>query len=325
MVTDRQLERTISSWLEAEAPTQSPDRVLRATFERTRRTRQQRGWRALLWRNQIVMNKLVPIGVGSAAVVVALVGGSIFLNSSGSGGPGGGPTPTPTATPGPTPTITPEATAVAQPTLRADGSLPDGRFRIREDPVAITVDIPSAGWMSEPVVEFVYKNDDSLDPPDTAGAAFLAWAWPVGTGFDVYGDGCHWSTSIPQTAATTPAEIAQALAAQSSSDPTTPVDVTVGGHAGKAITLTVPMTFDVPDSSREERFAECDQSEYGYYAAAPDTEPSRNAQGAGQIDELWILDVDGAIVILDATYSPGTPADLVEETRAVAESATFGG
>jgi hypothetical protein len=49
----------------------------------------------------------------------------------------------------------------------------------------------------------------------------------------------------------------------------------------------------------------------------------RNAQGAGQIDELWILDVDGSIVILDATYGPAAPVDLVEELRTLAESATF--
>lgn len=33
--------------------------------------------------------------------------------------------------------------------------------------------------------------------------------------------------------------------------------------------------------------------------------------------------MDGSIVILDAMYSPATPAELVEETRAMAESATF--
>jgi hypothetical protein len=54
-----------------------------------------------------------------------------------------------------------------------------------------------------------------------------------------------------------------------------------------------------------------------------DAEHARNAQGPGQVDELWILDVNGSIVILDATYSPATPADLVDELRTLAESATF--
>ena len=35
MATDRRLDERISRWLEAEAPGPLPDRVLRATFERT--------------------------------------------------------------------------------------------------------------------------------------------------------------------------------------------------------------------------------------------------------------------------------------------------
>lgn len=33
--------------------------------------------------------------------------------------------------------------------------------------------------------------------------------------------------------------------------------------------------------------------------------------------------MNGAIVILDATYGPATPAALIEEMRAIVESATF--
>ena len=51
--------------------------------------------------------------------------------------------------------------------------------------------------------------------------------------------------------------------------------------------------------------------------------PSRYHQGGGQVDELWILDVDGAVTILDAMYRPDTPAALIDEVRTIAESATF--
>ncbi len=323
MANDRQLERTISRWLEAEAPTQLPDRVLRATFERTRTSRQQRSWRALLWRNRIVMNRSIPIGLGSAAVVIVLLGGVMLFGSSGVGGPGPSPTPSPTPTATSTPTPAPSSTA--EPTLSIGGGLPLGPYQIGQEVVPITVDIPSSGWMPITELQALSKADDGLDPPDTVGGALLAWAWPAGTGFNVYGDGCHWATTIPEMPATTPDEIAAALATQTSSDPTAPVAVTVGGYAGKAITLTVPMTYDLPNSTREQRFADCDQSQYGFYAGGADTEPTRNAQGAGQVDELWILDVNGVIVILDATYGPAASAELVGELRAMAESATFGG
>jgi hypothetical protein len=49
------------------------------------------------------MNKLVPIGLGAAAVVVALVIGTQLLGSPASSGVGGAPSAEPTATPSPTP------------------------------------------------------------------------------------------------------------------------------------------------------------------------------------------------------------------------------
>jgi hypothetical protein len=56
------------------------------------------------------------------------------------------------------------------------------------------------------------------------------------------------------------------------------------------------------------------------------TQTSRDASepaDAGQIDELWILDVDGAVTIIDAMYRSDTPPALVEEMRAMVESTTF--
>lgn len=128
-----------------------------------------------------------------------------------------------------------------------------------DSPVQVTVNVESPGWVRLPGNDAIAKDDDGLDPPDTVGAALLAWGWPAGTAFHVYGDPCRWSTTIPETAATTPDEVAAALAAQALTDPTAPVDVTVGGYAGKAITLHVPMSFEISsDATRDEEFADCD-------------------------------------------------------------------
>ena len=43
----RRFDESISRWLEQTAPARLPDRVLEATFERTRGSRQQVGWRAM--------------------------------------------------------------------------------------------------------------------------------------------------------------------------------------------------------------------------------------------------------------------------------------
>lgn len=260
------------------------------------------------------MNKLVPIGLGAAAVVaVLLVGSQLFGSPSANvGGPSVEPSPSP-------------APSVVAPSASAWTGLDEGPFVVTgsDDPVQVTVNIASSGWVPLREFDAVSKDDDGLDPPETVGAALLAWAWPAGTGFNVYGDPCRWSTTVPETPATTPDEIAADLAAQASRDATAPVDVTVGGYAGKTITLHVPMAFDVPNATREEEFADCDQKIFGSYGLEGGTEPERNHQGPGQVDELWILDVDGSIVILDAMYGPAVPVDLVDEMRTIAESATF--
>jgi hypothetical protein len=311
MSTDRDTTRIVRSWLRTDEH-ESADRVLDVVLDALDTTPQRRArWPA--WRTPN-MNRFVTIGLGAAAVVILLLVGSQFLDSASNTGGGLESTATPEATATPEPTPTPSAWT----------GLPQGPFVISDDEVRVTVSIASPGWTSSPMNEFVFKNDDGLDPPESVGAALIAWAWPAGTGFTVYGDPCEWSTTSPETPATTPDEIATALAAQAQSEPTAPVDVTVGGYAGKAVTLHVPTAYEVPGATREEKFADCDQSLFGFYGVDGEAEPARNAQGPGQIDELWILDVDGSIVVLDAAYGPATPADLVEELRALAESATFG-
>ena len=50
---------------------------------------------------------------------------------------------------------------------------------------------------------------------------------------------------------------------------------------------------------------------------------NRYEQVPGQVDRLWVLDVHGQRLIVDATYSPDTPqADRAELTQVV-ESLRF--
>lgn len=252
------------------------------------------------WRTPI-MNKFVAIGLGAAAVIVLLFVGSRLLGSPGSPNVGAGGEPTPTTQPSATPSPSP-----------AGGFLPEGPFLVQDegqtaaDAPRITVTIPAPGWT--PRAEFGgLERGTQGHPPQSA---MLLWSWPAGTTFQVYGDPCQWESTEPINAGTVD-ELAAALAAQPSRDASDPVDVTVGGYAGKHVTLHVP---------DDAVFSDCDQ---GIFASYGVSEPSRFHHGPGQIDELWILDVDGAFVILDAMYRPDTPPELVEEMRRIAESATF--
>jgi hypothetical protein len=309
MNDERSFERAARAWLELGA-NQAPDRAVQSVLLAIETTPQERDLR-IPWRFPR-MNKFVAIGLGTAAVVVALFVGTQLLGRPAPSGVGGAPS---TAPP---PTVEP---SVAAPSSATYGYLSEGPFTIVDegalnDPVRITVTIPASGWTSAPEFGGLSKGDDA-DPPE---AAMLAWSWPAGTGFYVYGDPCHWASTTPDTPATTVDDIVAALAAQASRDASDPVDVTVGGYAGKQITLHVPN--NAP--TRAEAFADCDQDTFASYGTgSPGGEPSRYQQGPGQVDELWILDVDGAIVVLDAMYRPNTPTTLIEEMRAIAESAIF--
>ena len=212
-------------------------------------------------------------------------------------------------------TLPPDSPATPEPSPTPDGFLPEGPF-VWSDPAVepapfdggplITVTIPASGWTSDGAL---MKGDEVDNLPE---AAMLVM--PTRADVYVYGDPCRYESTRPDTPATTVDEIAAALAAQPSRDASAPVDVTVDGYAGKFITLHVP-----DDASPDD----CEGAEYASFYVEGDEEPGRYHQGGGQVDDFWILDVDGAIVIIDAMYRPDSQADLVDEMRSIAESATF--
>ena len=130
----------------------------------------------------------------------------------------------------------------------------------------------------------------------------------------VFGDPCAWSTTKPNAPATTVDELMAALAAQALRDASTPADITLDGYAGKSITLHVPDDAD---------FDRCDQDKFGSWTNGPALEPERYHQGPGQIDEIWAVDVDGELVVVDWDYYEGTPQSVIDELRSIVESIRF--
>jgi len=99
MTAQRDSDRLISAFL-MEGQTELADPVydaVRATIERKRQRAVIGPWR------MPDMTKFLAIGLGSAAVVVALVVGFQLLGPAAPAGVGGAPSATPTATPSPTP------------------------------------------------------------------------------------------------------------------------------------------------------------------------------------------------------------------------------
>ena len=97
MSAERDSTRIVQSWLEA-GSTAIPDRVLDAVLAELP-SRPQRRPRWSLWRT-LEMKPIIPVAVGAAAVLLAIVLGSHFLPSDPTvGGPTTSPAPSPTAQP----------------------------------------------------------------------------------------------------------------------------------------------------------------------------------------------------------------------------------
>ncbi len=249
------------------------------------------------WRTP-TMNKIVGFGLAAAAVVAVVLIGSQFFGSPSGGGVGGQPTPDPTAEVTPEPTQDP----TSDPTQRTHVLSAPG------DPVVVRVTVPASGWTSDPGGG-VLASSGGVDAPEGAGIITFV----EDEGYRVYGDPCEWSTTMPDAAVTTVDELVAALSAQASRDASAAVDITLDGYTGKSITLHVPDDAD---------FAACDEGTFASWGTR-DEDPSRYHQDPGQIDKLWIVDVDGQLVVIDTAYYAGTPQDVVDELDVIVESATF--
>jgi len=302
MTTSRDPDRLIRAFLD-EGEEQLQDQI----YDEVRAAIEQRRQRTFIgpWRTPL-MNRFVTFGLAAAAVVViGLFLGYQLLGPTNLGGPGA-----PTATPEPTATPRPSV----EPTSSADAFIPEGPFLVWDSPSAeapaITMTISAPGWIYHTDFSALEKGEEVDNMPE---ALVLSGSLPPGTGFYVYGDPCQWASTTPEVPATTADEIVAALAGQSSRDASDPVDVTLGGYAGKMITLHVPDDAD---------FADCDGGEFASYTIEGEDRWQWH-QGPGQIDDFWFVDVEGSIVEIRAMYRPDTPRELVEEMRTFVESTTF--
>ncbi|HJP71680.1 MAG TPA: hypothetical protein VJ975_08180 [Candidatus Limnocylindria bacterium] len=309
MSAERDTTRIVRSWLE-DGVTRLPDYVLDAVLDELPRTSQRRviWWRA---RRLSTMNTTLKFGLAAVVVAVALLIGLNYLGGTSTGGPDGGaatPTAVPTASAEPsTPTASPSAEA---------GGLPEGSHVLwSAGPIGpINVIIPAPGWFDELQGGILTKSNSGAEPPDGSGLIVYAEAvdWLVPS------DPCRWSSSLPDAAATTVDELIAALSTQDTREASEPTEVTLDGYSAMSITLHVPDDAD---------FGGCDLGQFCSIAresVAREGGCQRFHQGPGQIDKLWIVDVDGVPVIIDAAWYDETPPEHVAELEAIVASTTFG-
>jgi hypothetical protein len=144
--------------------------------------------------------------------------------------------------------------------------------------------------------------------------------WDVG---QVFRDPCHWQGQGFDPGPSV-ANLVAALVAQKMRNATTPTDVTLAGHAGKYLEWSVPA--DMKSSAWTE-FDACDVDSTGdrdFNSWLGNGMGNRYEEVPGQVDQLWVLDVNGQRLVVDATYSPDTSQGGRVELEQVVASLRFG-
>lgn len=290
-------ERILDAYLAPEAD-RLADRVIDAALADIARTPQRRAVR-VPWRFPLMLTLSRATGVAIVALVVLLGAGTLFyLNSKPDGGFGSQGTPLPTATPTAAPTV------AGIPPL-PEGTLAAGTYRLRpfsSETMTIDVLVPDGGWVGGPPSAIGGPVGESNGPNGIAVAFFNTRT--------INSDPCHWdkdgSGRAPQEGdievGPTVDDLAEALAANSAYDSTTPVDVTLGGFSGKRLDLQIS-----PDPDGCDNF----DGEENQYFVFGGPEGGQFAQGGANSWQVTIVDVEGTrLIAVLIAYEETSAADL---------------
>jgi hypothetical protein len=112
--------------------------------------------------------------------------------------------------------------------------------------------------------------------------------------------------------------LASALAKQPLRNATVPSDVILAGFRGKYLEWSVPTDIAFDEARKDKAlFPDCDEETFQSWTANG-WSGDRYQQTPGQVDRIWILDVDGQRLVVDASYLPeATPSDRHELERVV--------
>ena len=137
---------------------------------------------------------------------------------------------------------------------------------------------------------------------------------------NVYTGGCQWQgTALDPPVGPTVDDLATALVAQGGPGTAEPADVTIGGHPGKKVELSIPAGVDVDTCDRQDG-----SPVFGRWS--PANAPSAAAPvtyGKGQRNTVYIIDVDGTRQVIYTMYLPGTSAENLAELEQILASIRF--
>ena len=196
------------------------------------------------------------------------------------------------------------ASSVASVPFLGDGPLAPGTYRIKYMlPLRVTVTVP-ADWGA--VEEWALGAFD--------GHAYLA-LYRVQ---NVYSNPCRWTGTefVPKLGPTVD-DLIVAMESFSARSPTEPANVTIAGRDAKMIQWTVPRDVD---------FADCDEGQYRSWTKSSwmqDDFGVRYHQAPGQVDRIYMLDIDGERLVVDETWEPTVTSAQRAELDAVVATLTI--
>ena len=171
------------------------------------------------------------------------------------------------------------------PVILNDARLAPGPHAMSLAGLQITFTVPE-GWRGS--TRGVVDSERGQDPPRGAALSF----WTVA---NVYTDPCHWSNSLARPpVGPSVNELVAALATQHRHPSGDRIKVDVDGYPSTELKMTVPDHIDM---------ATCSNREFHSWTSP---EGDRYHQGPGQIDQLFILNVNGVRLVIDASFFPDT-------------------
>ena len=241
------------------------------------------------------MNSTAKLALAAAAVIlVAFFGFNLFRGANIGAPELNVATPSPTVEASPTPLAR----------LGGQAPLDPGRYVASTEPTFdVTVAVPS-GWSASDGWVVIGPRDN--DAPDGMAIRFYTVenlaANPL-----LHADGV-----IDPPLGPTVDDLVQAVVAHPAWETSTPTDITIDGHPGQLVQLTIPMDAQLGAAPNDRYYLSLDPLSGGIWGWEP-----------GQTFDWYIVDVDGSRFVIDAFHYPGTSEEDLAAQREVVESIEF--
>jgi hypothetical protein len=140
----------------------------------------------------------------------------------------------------------------------------------------------------------------------------------------VYATPCKWKSKPMVDPGASIDGLASALAKQPLRNAAAPTDVVLARFRGKYLQWSVPTEIAFDEAQPEKAlFPACDKDTFQSWTGALGWASDRYQQAPGQVDRIWILDVNGERVVIDASYLPTASARQRRELKSIVDSIRF--